>query len=140
MDRDQQSPVWPMTTRTWINKNFPERQVHLRTEGKVTYFRVSSFVQVLLAVLFLGTSSWIGFASYSYIKHDQIVAGKDNLLMRVRGAYESLLGEVSEYQNKFSAITTDLEHNHALMLSLQKIVVYCFIHSAVRCGQRLCIG
>ena len=118
MDPDQKSPVWPVTTRTWINKNFPERQVHLRTEGRVTYFRVSSFVQVLLAVLFLGTASWIGFASYSYIQHDEIVAGKNKLLKRLRGAYESLLGEVSEYQNKFTAITTDLEHNHALMLSL----------------------
>ena len=118
MDFQQQSPSWQTATRSWIKKIFPERQVHLRAEGRITYFRVSTFMQLLILVFVLATSSWIGITSYSYVEHQKIVAGKNKLIASARSAYESLLGEVATYQNKFTAITKDLEHNHALMLSL----------------------
>ena len=118
MEFQQITPSWRVATRSRIKKWFPERQVHLRTEGRVTFFRISTFAQIFFAILFLSTSGWVGFTSYSYVEHDKIVAGKNNLIANARLAYESLLGEVAEYQNKFNAITSDLEHNHALMLGL----------------------
>lgn len=118
MDFQQETPTWRMTTRSRIKKWFPERQVHFRTEGRIRFFRVTTFAQILLAALFLTTAGWLGFASYSYVEHDKTVAVKNALIANARLSYESLLGEIAEYQNKFNTITMDLEHNHALMLGL----------------------
>lgn len=118
MEFQQETPSWRMATRSRIKKWFPERQVHFRTEGRVSFFRITTFAQILFVALFLSTSGWLGFTSYSYVEHDKIVAGKNALIANARLAYESLLGEVAEYQNKFNTITMDLEHNHALMLGL----------------------
>ena len=118
MTLQENPPSWRKATTSRIKRWFPERQVHLRTEGRIAYFRVSTFSQILLLFVFLGTGGWLGYASYSYTQHDKVVAAKDGLIANARLAYESLLGEVAEYQNKFKSITQDLEHNHALMLGL----------------------
>ena len=118
MDFQQANPSWRMATHNLIKKWFPERQVHLRAEGRVTFFRITTFAQLLFVILFLGAAGWVGFTSYSYVEHDKIVAGKNNLIADARLAYGSLLGEVADYQNKFNSITMDLEHNHTMMLGL----------------------
>ena len=118
MDFQQANPSWRMATQSRIKRWFPERQVHLRAEGRVTFFRITTFAQILFVILFLGASGWVGFTSYSYVEHDKIVAGKNNLIADARLAYGSLLGEVADYQNKFNSITMDLEHNHTMMLGL----------------------
>ena len=118
MDFQQATPSWRTATRSRVKKWFPERQVHLRAEGRVTFFRIPTFAQILFVILFLGTSGWVGFTSYSYVEHDKIVAGKNNLIADARLAYGSLLGEVADYQNKFNSITMDLEQNHTMMLGL----------------------
>ncbi len=118
MDFQQESPSWRKATRSRIKKWFPERQVHIRTEGRVAFFRITTLAQILFLVLFFGTGGWLGFTSHSYVEHDKVVAAKNGLIANARLAYESLLGEVAGYQNKFNTITMDLEHNHALMLGL----------------------
>lgn len=118
MDFQQESPSWRTSTRSRIKKWFPERQVHLRTEGRVSFFRITTLAQILFIILVFGTGGWVGFTSYSYVEHDKVVAAKNGLIANARLAYESLLGEVADYQNKFNTITMDLEHNHALMLGL----------------------
>ena len=50
--------------------------------------------------------------------HDKVLAAKDAQIAGAHLAYRSLLGEVTEYQHKFTGITRDLEENHAMMLSL----------------------
>ena len=118
MELQPPPPSWGIATRSWIKKTFPERQVHLRTDGKVAFFRVPALFQILILFFLFGTSIWIGITTYSYVEHHKIVAGKDDLISNANNAYESLLGEVAGYQSKFNSITMDLEHNHALMLSL----------------------
>lgn len=97
---------------------FPERQVHLRTEGRVNFFRFSRLTQMVVVALFLLGGMWTVFTSVSYVLHDRILVIKDDQIASARLAYQSLLGEVATYQNKFTDITRDLEKNHGLMLSL----------------------
>jgi len=101
-----------------IRRLLPERQVHLRTDGRIKYFRVTTGLQMSLIILTLGAMAWTGYASYSYVQHNEIVENKDSEILNNRLAYQSLLGEVADYQQKFTSITVDLEKNHALMLSL----------------------
>ena len=97
---------------------FPDRQLHLRTEGRVSFFRLSHGLQLTILALFLVTGAWMTFASVSYLMHDKVLAAKDARIASAHLAYRSLLGEVAEYQNKFTGITQDLEENHAMMLGL----------------------
>lgn len=97
---------------------FPDRQLHLRTAGRVSFFRLSHGLQLTILALFLLTGAWMTFASVSYMLHDKVLTAKDAQIASAHLAYRSLLGEVAGYQNKFSSITRDLEENHAMMLGL----------------------
>ena len=101
-----------------ILRLFPERQIHLRTEGRVSFVRFITSVQIALFLLFLGAAGWMGYATLTYVRHGTIIAGKDKLISGSRQAYRSLLGEVSEYQRKFNALSTDLEDSREPEISL----------------------
>ena len=97
---------------------FPERQVHIRTNGRINFFKISTVFQIFFAFLIVVASIWTGYSSWSFTQHTQIVSFKNNQISNARLAYHSLLGEVAEYQKKFRGITEDLESNHSLMLGL----------------------
>lgn len=101
-----------------LHRLFPERQIHLRTGGQVTYVKLSRGSQMSVLLLFLTVIGWTAFTSTSYVIHDRVLSSKDNQITNARLAYRSLLNEVSGYQKKFTSVTHDLEENHALMLGL----------------------
>ena len=100
------------------NRIFPERQVFLRTAGRVSFVRISPLFQVFVVALIAVTVGWMAFTSVDYFLHGRILAAKDNQIANARLAYHSLLAEVAEYQKKFTIAVRDLEENHSLMLSL----------------------
>ncbi|NQV46108.1 MAG: hypothetical protein HQ501_14440 [Rhodospirillales bacterium] len=96
-----------------LNETFPERQIVVRTEERVSYLRITKKPQMAIAASLITFSGWIGFTSVSYFLNDQIIASKNSQIVNARLAYQSLLSEVGEYQNKFIGITTDLEETTA---------------------------
>jgi len=101
-----------------LDRLFPERQIHLRTQGRVSFVRLGQRVQVALTTLLIAFVGWTAFASVTYVRHDTVLTAKNKQISDARAAYRSLLGEVSDYQKKFTHLTRDLEDNHALMLGL----------------------
>jgi len=114
MKNDDRPDTWRARLRRW----FPERQIHLRTDGHISYYRLSTRLQCVLAAFAICLLGWGTFASWSFVEHGRVIAAKNQHITNARLAYHSLLGEVADYQNKFTAITEDLESNHALMLGL----------------------
>ena len=108
----------PKTIIGRLRLTFPERQIHIRTNGHVKFIKISTAFQATFACLMAAALMWTGFSSWSYSQHIKTVNIKDNKISNARLAYHSLLGEVAEYQKKFSGITEDLESNHSLMLGL----------------------
>ncbi len=97
---------------------FPERQVVLRTDGRVSFVTLSHRLQLgFVGILFL-FGSWTAYSSVSYLLNDKILDSKDGEIASARLAYRSLLMEVATYQQKFTSITRDLEDNHSMMLGL----------------------
>lgn len=97
---------------------FPERQLFLRVEGRLSHARLSSRLQVFLTLMLFGAGAWIAFSSASFMLHDDVLAAKDDQIASARLAYRSLLGEVAEYQKKFTDMSGDLEEYHEMMLGL----------------------
>ncbi len=108
----------PGRFRQFIDRVFPERQFVVRTDGKVSYFRLTKAMQMGMTFAFVAVFSWSTFTSVSFVLHDRVLRDKDNEIAGARLAYRSLLNEVAEYQRKFASITRDLEENHSLMLGL----------------------
>ncbi len=116
---------WPNRQRTLRERSveladrlFPERQIHFRTEGRVSFFRLTKGWQIAIALVLLMTGGWMTFTTTAFVRHDAIVVAKDGLIANSRQAYRTLLGEVSVYQKKFTNLTADMEESHALMLGL----------------------
>jgi murein DD-endopeptidase MepM/ murein hydrolase activator NlpD len=101
-----------------INRWFPERQVMLRSEGRVSFVTLSKRLQLSAVLVVLGMAGWSAFASVSFVFYAQFLENKDNQVANARLAYRSLLSQVTSYQRKFSSITNDLESNHSMMLEL----------------------
>lgn len=108
----------PRRFRRLIHRLFPERQLHIRTEGRVSYYRLSRGIQIAFVVLLASIGGWGTFSSVSFVLHDAVLDAKEGQLATARVAYRSLLDEVGKYQKRFSSITRDLEENHGLMLSV----------------------
>lgn len=101
-----------------LNSIFPERQIFLRTEGRISFIRLSRGLQISLVALLAATGGWTAYASVTYSLHGEVIAYKDSQIANARLAYASLLAEVAEYQRRFTAVVHDLEDNHSLMLGL----------------------
>lgn len=114
---DDREP-WRVRVARGLAVLFPERQILLRTEGRVAHLRLPRRLQIAAFSFLLMLGAWGIFASVSYVIHDQVLVSKENQIANARLAYRSLLGEVVEYQRKFNSITRDLEENHGLMLGL----------------------
>lgn len=104
--------------RRFVQQLFPERQLFLRTDGRVSHIRFSRQLQIALSLLIVAAGGWVAFSTASYVFHEDVLAAKDNQIASVRLAYRSLLGEVGEYQKKFTAMSSDLEQYHEMMLTL----------------------
>lgn len=104
--------------RRFVRQLFPERQFFIRTDGRVAHIRFSHRVQIAVSAVVIAAGAWVAFSTASYVFHDDVLAAKDKQIANVRLAYRSLLGEVAEYQKKFTAMSGDLEQYHEMMLSL----------------------
>ena len=101
-----------------MDRLFRDREIFLRSDGKVRYLQVSRRFQKTVAVIGLSTLVWLGYASVNVIFHHQIVAAKVAKIEQQKLEYFDLLTEVSEYHEQFSSITRNLEENQTYLLSL----------------------
>ncbi len=104
--------------RRLTHRLFPERQIVLRTAGRVSFVTLSYRLQLGVVGMLLLFGGWTTYTSVSYVLHEKILESKDGDIASARLAYRSLLMEVASYQQKFTSITSDLEENHSMMLGL----------------------
>lgn len=106
----------------WVDERlhvlFPFRQIVFRSEGRVKCVNLTSGLQASIGAVLLVLGGWIAFSSGSVVVHEIQLAQKDAQIADVRVAYRSLLGEVADYQKRFSGVVRNLEENHAMMVNL----------------------
>ncbi len=118
MAETEQHDGWLVRVKRLALRLFPERQIVLRTDGRVSYVVLSHRLQMAIVAVLLVFSGWTTYSSVSYVLNDKILEGKDGDIANARLAYRSLLLEVATYQQKYTTITRDLEENHSKMLGL----------------------
>ncbi|HAD86177.1 MAG TPA: hypothetical protein DCG48_02345, partial [Rhodospirillaceae bacterium] len=76
--------------RAVVDQVFPERQLVMRTDGRVSYFKISQPLQIVMSGVIVAALSWSAFTSVSFLRHDQVLQAKDDEIAGARLAYRSL--------------------------------------------------
>ena len=89
----------------WLHETFPERQLYIRSDGRVQFFTLSSVFQGTLAGLSLIFLGWVAFATVNVIFKDRIIAAKDHRTQQMQAAYEN---RIADLQLSYDEVNTAL--------------------------------
>jgi murein DD-endopeptidase MepM/ murein hydrolase activator NlpD len=78
----------------WLHETFPERQVYIRSDGRVQFFTFAPALQATLAGLSLIFLGWVAFATVNVIFKDRIIAAKDHRSQQMQSAYENRIADL----------------------------------------------
>ncbi len=78
----------------WIHETFPERQIYIRSDGRVQFFTFGPSLQATLAGLTLIFLGWVAFATVNVIFKDRIITAKDHRFQEMQTAYENRLADL----------------------------------------------
>src|SRR5580698_1704085 len=78
----------------WLHDIFPERQIYIRSDGRVQFFTFGPSLQATLAGLSLIFLLWVAFATVNVVFKDRIIAAKDHRFQQMQSAYENRLADL----------------------------------------------
>ena len=78
----------------WLHETFPERQIYIRSDGRVQFFTFSPTLQATLAGLTLVFLGWVAFSTVNVIFKDRIIAAKDHRYQQMQSAYENRVADL----------------------------------------------
>jgi murein DD-endopeptidase MepM/ murein hydrolase activator NlpD len=78
----------------WLHATFPERQIYIRSDGRVQFFTFGASLQATLAGLTLIFLGWVAFATVNVIFKDRIIAAKDHRYQQMQAAYENRVADL----------------------------------------------
>jgi murein DD-endopeptidase MepM/ murein hydrolase activator NlpD len=104
----------------WLHETFPERQVYIRSDGRVQFFTFGPTLQAMLAGLSLIFLGWVAFATVNVIFKDRIIAAKDHRYQQMQSAYENRVadlqlsydevnGALVSAEDKFTSVADELQ-------------------------------
>jgi murein DD-endopeptidase MepM/ murein hydrolase activator NlpD len=112
---------------TWLHETFPERQIYIRSDGRVQFFTFGPTLQATLAGLSLIFLGWVAFATVNVIFKDRIIAAKDHRYQQMQSAYENRVadlqlsydevnGALVSAEDKFKATADELEAKQSTII------------------------
>ena len=92
---------------TWLHETFPERQIYIRSDGRVQFFTFGPSLQATLAGLTLIFLGWVAFATVNVIFKDRIIAANDHRYQQMQSAYENRMADLQlSYDELNGALVT----------------------------------
>ncbi len=96
-------------------KYFPERQLFLRSEGRVRFVTIGSYTQMAATTALSGVLIWGAVTSYHYLTRDQVLEAKNRTITTMSAQYESL-------SNDFSALEMEVERKAEQLETRQRLL------------------
>lgn len=97
---------------------FAERQVLLRSGGRVRVVTLGWRGQLVAATLLLATAGWFVYASIARIESSQVIAAKEREIGSLKLAFRGLKDDVQRSETRFTALARTLEAKHAYLVAL----------------------
>lgn len=124
----------------YLGMRFPERQIYIRSEGRVHFCTFSPLAQSILAGASLLCLGWVAFTTVNVVFKDRIITAKERHFEQMQTSYEGRIAELQlaydelngaliaaqdrfktvadEFEAKQLALTGLLEQKQALRASL----------------------
>jgi murein DD-endopeptidase MepM/ murein hydrolase activator NlpD len=93
----------------WLHETFPERQIYIRSDGRVQFFTFSPLLQATLAgfsLIFLG---WVAFSTVNVIFKDRIISAKDHRYQQMQTAYENRVADLQQSYDELNGALVSAE-------------------------------
>jgi murein DD-endopeptidase MepM/ murein hydrolase activator NlpD len=87
----------------WIHTTFPERQIYIRSDGRVQFFTFGPSLQATLAGLILIFLGWVAFATVNVVFKDRIIAAKDHRYQQMQAAYDNRVADLQTSYDELNA-------------------------------------
>lgn len=115
----------------WLHETFPERQIYIRSDGRVQFFTFSPVLQAMMAGLCLIFLGWVAFATVNVIFKDRIIAAKDhrfqqtvqNYEIRVadlQTSYDEVNNALVTAEDKFTSAADELQSKQNIIIGVLK--------------------
>ncbi len=101
---------------------FPDREIYLRTNGRVRFVTIPSWLQLIFLLFLVSLFCWITFTSSQYLLHSEIVSAKNNKIKELKLSYSKLDDKYNTSRKEFIKTTLELEskHKHLVYLVAEK--------------------
>jgi len=93
----------------WIHATFPERQIYIRSDGRVQFFTFGPSLQATLAGLILIFLGWVAFATVNVVFKDRIIAAKDHRYQQMQAAYENRVADLQTSYDELNGALVSAE-------------------------------
>jgi murein DD-endopeptidase MepM/ murein hydrolase activator NlpD len=86
----------------WLHETFPERQIYIRSDGRVQFFTFSPTLQATLAGLTIFFLGWVAFSTVNVIFKDRIIAAKDHRYQQMQSTYENRVADLQQNNDQLN--------------------------------------
>lgn len=101
-----------------LTRIFRERELLIRSDGEVRFFRLSARAQMVAAGFLIGSAIWATTAVPVTVTQGLTISTNESQIFEAKLAYADLLDEVTEYQSTVDSVTAALRESK-LMLETQ---------------------
>lgn len=101
--------------QAWRAAYFPERQLFLRSQGRVRFLTIHSYTQMAISAALLGAVGWGAVTSYAYLTRDKVLENKNRTISTMSSQYKTL-------SNDFSALEAEVERRAMLLEERQRFL------------------
>ena len=106
------------SSQSWVQRWFPNRQIHVRTHGKVRFIPMSSGLQITLGVVLVALAGWGAFTSARVLFGDVILEAKNETINTLEGQNAEQAIEIERLQGTLMDKTRALEERTDYLLGL----------------------
>jgi murein DD-endopeptidase MepM/ murein hydrolase activator NlpD len=104
----------------WTHATFPERQIYIRSDGRVQFFTFGPVLQASMAALSLIFLGWVAFASVNVMFKDRIIVAKDHHYQQMQASYENRVADLQlSYDQLQGALVSAEDHFKSVADELQ---------------------
>ena len=120
----QSASIWGRL-RAWHARVFVERQLILRSKGRVRFLTLSPTLQNGAALAGMGALAWVLVSAVALINADYTIESKDQAIAdktaeaeEARFAYNELVEQVRAYHRRFSEVSSELADSQNKLLGM----------------------
>jgi len=107
----------------WLDRTFPEREVHLRSEGAVKFYIFSPHLQFSLVSGMVAVTAWIGAATAGLVFGDDTIQARDVQIARLHEQERKLRDNIQHLEQDLLTRTESLEQRQHFVEGLLEAVI-----------------